>query len=141
MFSINYVFSIFLLILVLLHFFTFYYWASRQKSTYLIFTKSLKCQCHIRNLLVWRQGRFSDPRGRLPGGRDLDAGHRDPQPEEVLHPRCPLQARRALAEQGHGADLCCRLQACHPDPDPDPSWFSFVMISLLTSLFKLETSS
>ena len=70
--------------------------------------------CHIRNILVWRQGRFSDPRGRLPGGRDLDAGHRDPQPEEVLHPRCPLQARRALAEQGHGADLCCRLQACHP---------------------------
>ena len=95
----------FICIVFLLLFFTFYY---------LMFTKSLKhCQCHKRNLLVWRQGRFSDPRGRLPGGRDLDAGHRDPQPEEVLHPRRPLQAGRTLAEQGYGADLCCRLQACH----------------------------
>ena len=68
--------------------------------------------------LVWRQGRFPDPSGRVLGGGDLDAGYRDPQLEEgtfqvqnlfpltnfffghnfknmnfqVLHPRRPLQA-------------------------------------------------
>ena len=34
------------------------------------------------SFLVWRQGRFPDPSGRVLGRGDLDAGYRDPQLEE-----------------------------------------------------------